>query len=255
MILDEILAATEPRAAAARLRLDEFRRSVPPAPAPSLEHALSADGLSVIAEVKRRSPSAGAIDVGLDPGAVASSYTAGGCAAVSVLTEPQYFGGSLEDLAAVRAAVTVPVLRKDFTIDPAQIWEARAAGADAVLLIVAALDDALLAKCLGTAEEAGVGAIVEVHTRDEARRALDAGARIVGVNNRDLTTFATDLSVAESIAPLLDDVPVTIAESGVSSVEGARRMASAGYDAILVGEALVRHADPSSFVAELRNAS
>ena len=255
MILDEILAATRPRAEAAKRHLDEFRRAVPPATPRSLERALAVDGLSVIAEVKRRSPSAGEIDVGLDPAGMAKGYEAGGCAAVSVLTEPQYFGGSLDDLAAVRSAVDVPVLRKDFTIDPAQVWEARAAGADAVLLIVAALDDALLAECIETADAAGVEAIVEIHTAAEARRALDAGARIVGVNNRDLATFTTDLTVAESIAPLLEAVPVTIAESGVSGVEGARRMASAGYDAILVGEALVRHPDPRSFVAELRTAS
>ncbi|MEN8238185.1 MAG: indole-3-glycerol-phosphate synthase, partial [Actinomycetota bacterium] len=148
--------------------------------------------------------------------------------------------------------VEVPVLRKDFTLDPAQIWEARAAGADAVLLIVAALSDLLLSELIGVATEVGVDAIVEAHTASEVRTAVAAGAQIVGVNNRDLATFITDLSVAESVAGLLPTGVVTIAESGVSDVVGARRMRDAGYDAILVGEALVRSDDPASLVAALK---
>lgn len=213
-----------------------------------------APGLSVIAEIKRRSPSAGVIASDLDPVARAIAYESGGCAAISVLTEPEFFDGSMGDLEAVRSQVSVPVLRKDFTVDPAQVWEARAAGADVVLLIVAALDDEALRRCLDAAEESGVDAIVEVHTADEAKRAVAVGAGIVGVNNRDLGTFVTDLRVAEAIAPMLPDTAITIAESGVSSVEGARRMASAGYDAVLVGEALVRSTDPASFVSSLRSA-
>jgi indole-3-glycerol phosphate synthase len=255
VILDDILAVADRRAIEARARLDEFRsRAADGPPARSLTTALQRPGLSVIAEIKRRSPSAGVIDGRLDPVHRARAYEDGGCAAISVLTEPEFFDGSLGDLVAVRAAVDVPVLRKDFTRDPAQVWEARAFGADAVLLIVAALDDAALEACLAEAEVAGVDAIVEVHTAAEAHRAIAAGARIVGVNNRDLTTFTTDLTVAESVAPIIEGASVRIAESGVSDVDGAARMGAAGYDAILVGEALVRHADPSRFVEELRSA-
>jgi indole-3-glycerol phosphate synthase len=152
----------------------------------------------------------------------------------------------------VRGAVDLPVLRKDFTLGSAQIWEARAAGADAVLLIVAALSGTLLSELIGVTNDVGVDAIVEAHTADEVRVAVDAGAQIVGVNNRDLGTFVTDLSVAEAVAGLLPSNVVTIAESGVSDVEGARRMRDAGYDAILVGEALVRSQDPEAFVAALK---
>jgi len=222
------------------------------APARSLADALSAGGLSVIAEIKRRSPSAGDIDTALDPASRALAYTAGGASAISVLTEPEFFGGSLADLASVRDVVDIPLLRKDFTLDAAQIWEARAGGADAVLLIVAALSDMLLSELIGVARDIGVDAIVEAHTSEEVRTALDAGADIVGVNNRDLATFTTDLSVAESVAGMFPSGVVTIAESGVSDVGGARRMRDAGYDAILVGEALVRADDPAAFVRSLK---
>lgn len=253
MILYDILVAADRRAALVRDREPDLRRRAESAPpARSLRAALLAPGLSVIAEIKRRSPSAGTIDGSLDPADQARAYVRGGCAAISVLTEPQFFDGSLDDLVAVRAAVDVPVLRKDFTRDPSQIWEARAAGADAVLLIVAALDDGMLTSCLATAAEAGVDAIVEVHSALEAERAQAAGAEIIGVNNRDLRTFDTDLAVAEGIAEHLGSAGVRIAESGVSSEDGARRMAASGYDAILVGEALVRHEDPAAFVDLLR---
>ena len=185
--------------------------------------------------------------------AQAVAYEAGGAAAISVLTEPHFFGGSLDDLAAVRAAVGVPVLRKDFTRNAAQIWEARAAGADAVLLIVAALSDASLGELVAEADLVGVDAIVEAHTVDEVQRAVDAGASIVGVNNRDLRTFVTDLATAEAAADHIPSSLVSIAESGVSSTDGAARMRRAGYDAILVGEALIRHGDPTGFVQALRS--
>ena len=252
-MLTKILDSAAIRALDAQRRIDEFVDAASSAaPARSLADALRAGGLSVIAEIKRRSPSAGDIDTALDPAAQALAYAAGGASAISVLTEPEFFGGSLADLASVRSVVDVPVLRKDFTLDAAQIWEARAAGADAVLLIVAALSDMLLSELIGVARDVGVDAIVEAHTRDEARTALDAGARTVGVNNRDLATFITDLSVAESVAEMLPSDVVTVAESGVSDVEGARRMREAGYDAILVGEALVRSDDPAAFVRELK---
>jgi indole-3-glycerol phosphate synthase len=196
----------------------------------------------------------GDIDTGLDPVALAMAYVTGGAAAISVLTEPDYFGGSLADLSAVRAAVDVPVLRKDFTRSPAQIWEARSAGADAVLLIVAALEREVLDQLLDTARTVGVTAIVEVHTVDEVSVAVDAGAEVIGVNNRDLHSFVTDLSVAESAADHLPADVATIGESGVSDAYGAGRMRRAGYDAILVGEALVRAEDPGALLRALRTA-
>ena len=254
-MLQEILVTADVRAAQAAEDVDALMdRARAQGPARDLAAALRAPGLSVIAEIKRRSPSAGDIDTSLDPVEQAVAYSSGGAAAISVLTEPHFFGGSLDDLAAVAAAVDVPVLRKDFTRNAAQIWEARAFGADAVLLIVAALDDASLASLVQVADEVGVTAIVEAHDVEEVGRALDAGATVVGVNNRDLTTFITDLSVAERAASALPADVVRIGESGVSSPEGAARMRNAGYDAILVGEALVRHPDPSAFVEQLRNA-
>jgi indole-3-glycerol phosphate synthase len=256
MILDEILKTADARAEEARRDVDHFRARSADAPAQrSLVDALVTNGLSVIAEIKRRSPSAGDIDGSLDPVALALAYEAGGAAAISVLTEPHFFGGSLDDLVAVRAAVSIPVLRKDFTRDPAQVWEARAAGADAVLLIVAALDDRELDTCIEAVEDAGLDGVVEAHTLNEVARAAASGARIIGVNNRDLHSFTTDLAVAETVAGAIPEGVVRIAESGVSTIEGARRMAAAGYDAILVGEALVRHRDPAVFVDALRGAS
>ena len=252
-MLTKILDSAARRALDAQQHLDEYLDVASSAtPARSLAGALSAPGLSVIAEIKRRSPSAGDIDTGLDPASQAHKYVEGGASAISVLTEPHFFGGSLADLAAVRSVVDVPVLRKDFTLDGAQIWEARAAGADAILLIVAALPDKLLSELISVAREAGVDAIVEAHTADEVRTAVTCGAGIIGVNNRDLATFTTDLSVAETVAELLPADVVTIAESGVSDVAGASRMRAAGYDAILVGEALVRSQHPAAFVAALR---
>jgi indole-3-glycerol phosphate synthase len=250
-MLDAIVASVEAGlesviAGEAALR----RQAAASPPARDLAAALGGSGLSVIAEVKRRSPSKGVIAPMLDPGILASAYAAGGASAISVLTEPAHFGGSLGDLAAARAAVTLPVLRKDFVVHPAQVWESRAAQADAVLLIAAILDDAALADLLQTVRTAGLAALVEVHTEDEARRARDAGARIVGVNNRDLATFSVDLGTAERLRPALGDV-VAVAESGVSTPEAAHRMAAAGYDAVLVGEAAVRAEDPARFVAGL----
>ena len=254
-VLTKILDNAERRALDAQQRLDQLVDAARSAPPPrSLTDALLAPGLSVIAEFKRRSPSAGDMNTQVDPASQALEYVAGGASAISVLTEPDFFGGSLADLAAVRSVVDVPVLRKDFTLDPAQVWEARAAGADAILLIVAALSDKALTELIDVAARVGVDAIVEAHTADEVRTAVDAGAQIVGVNNRDLTTFITDLSVAESVADLLPPDVVTIAESGVSDPAGARRMRDCGYDAILVGEALVRSDDPAALVAALKGA-
>jgi indole-3-glycerol phosphate synthase len=254
-MLDEIVAATRrrlPELIDRQASFEELAAGMPPAPA--FRAALTTDGIAVIAEVKRRSPSRGDLDPGLDPVAQAARYAAGGAAAVSVLTEPDYFSGSPDDLAAVAAAVTVPLLRKDFIVHPVQIWEARSLGASAVLLIVAILDREGLTDLLAVTKEAGLHALVEVHDADEAEVALSAGAEIVGVNNRNLADFTVDLATAEKVAPLLADVPVTVAESGVFTGADAARMAAAGYDAVLVGEALVRAPDPAALVRELGGA-
>lgn len=217
--------------------------------------ALRQPGLQVIAEIKRRSPSAGDLNLGMDPTVQAMKYQAGGAAAISVLTEPEFFGGSLDDLIAVRSAVSVPVLRKDFIIDPRQVAESRLVGADALLLIVAGLDSGLLHELLAECDSVGIEALVEAHDNGEAEIAVNAGAKIVGVNNRDLTTFVTDLAVAERVGPQLPQDKVLVGESGVSSPEGARRMAAAGYHAILVGEALVTSQDPAGLIKSLKGAA
>lgn len=255
LMLQPIVEATRKRVEAllpqaADLRAAAARRD----PARSFSAALDQPGLQVIAEFKRRSPSAGRLGGDLDPAIRTEQYVAGGAAAISVLTEPHFFDGSLQDLEVVRATVDVPVLRKDFTLDPVQVWEARAAGADAVLLILAIVDDATAHDLLAVARDAGVDVLVEAHTVAEVQRAVELGAPMVGVNNRDLETFVTDLATAERAASALAGVAVTVAESGVSNPEGAARMAAAGYDAILVGEALVRSDDPAALVDALRRA-
>ena len=253
-MLDKILAATKKRID--RLDITELRaRSEAAAPTRAFAAALSGPGLAVIAEVKRRSPSRGELAPDLDPVAQAQAYATGGAAAVSVLTDEEFFGGSLADLTAVSAEVGLPVLRKDFVLDPGQIWESRAYGADAVLLIVAAVSDAVLRDLLAEAAEAGLEALVEVHTEAELARALAAGAVLIGVNNRDLSNFEVDLTVAERLGPQLTGKAVTVAESGITGPDQAAAMATAGYDAVLVGEALVRAEDPAELVASLRGAS
>lgn len=215
------------------------------------DSALARGGLSVIAEVKRRSPSAGEIAPGLDPARLASEYAAGGAAAISVLTEEVHFGGSLDDLIAVREAVDLPVLRKDFVLHPVQVAQARAAGADAILLIAAVLEDPTLADLIRVTAGFGMTPIVEVHDGEEVARAAAAGAVVIGVNNRDLTTFEVDLATAEELRRLVPADAVTIAESGVTTPADARRMEHAGYDAVLVGQAAAESDDPAAFVAAL----
>ena len=252
-MLDEIVEATRVRIAG--LDLAGLKsRAAGLAPARSLADALAAPGMSVVAEVKRRSPSRGELSARLDPARQSRAYEQGGAAAISVLTEPEFFNGSLADLEAVRAAVTIPVLRKDFIIESAQIWESKLAGADAILLIVAALGDSQLEQLMGEAGLAGLDALVEVHSAVEAERAMASGAVIVGVNNRDLASFDIDLTTAESLADLIAGAPVRVAESGIFEAGDSARMAAAGYQAVLVGEALVRAEDPAELVAELRGA-
>jgi indole-3-glycerol phosphate synthase len=210
------------------------------------------DGMGVIAEVKRRSPSRGDLAAGLDPALVAKAYEVGGACCVSVLTDADWFGGSPADLAAARDAVAVPVLRKDFTVSEADVCDTRLMGADAVLLIAAALDDAELAAYYALAGEVGLDALVEVHDEAELERALTVGATLVGVNQRDLVTFEVDTTRAVRVAAQMPPGVVRVAESGVGGVRDATRLAEAGYHAVLVGEALVTAEDPGAGVAALR---
>jgi indole-3-glycerol phosphate synthase len=211
--------------------------------------------VAVIAEVKKASPSRGVLAGSLDPASVARAYEAGGAAAISVLTDEKYFRGTLDDLVAVRAEVGVPLLRKDFTIDEYQVLEARAAGADAVLLIVAILEDAALTDLLAAAKGLGLTALVEVHTAAEVDRALGAGARVIGINNRDLKTFQTRIDTTLDLAPRIPPGPVVVSESGFFTAADVRRVIAVGVRAVLVGEALVRAADPAAKLRELTGAA
>ena len=208
-------------------------------------------GVSVIAEVKRRSPSKGDLADIPDPAALAASYEAGGAAAVSVLTEKRRFGGSIEDLRAVRAAVETPILRKDFIVTDYQLLEARAAGADLALLIVAALDDDELRRLHDTARELGLTVLVEVHDEAETERAVELGAELVGVNARNLKTLAVDNDTFGRLAPLVPEDRVKVAESGIFGPDDVRRFVAQGARAVLVGEALVRDGAPEQAVRAL----
>jgi indole-3-glycerol phosphate synthase len=251
--LDDLLAGAHRRVAeaAAREPLAALRERASAAPAgPSFADALAVPGVQVIAEIKRASPSKGDLAPGLEAPAQARAYADGGAAAVSVLTEPERFKGDLADLADV-AAIGVPALRKDFVVDPYQVWEARAAGASAVLLIVAALDEADLVSLSAAADEAGLDVLTEVHDADEVDTARRVGARIVGVNARDLRTFELDRDGFARLRPRLGDGVLAVSESGVRDPDDVRRAAGEGADAVLVGETLVRAADPRAAVAEL----
>jgi indole-3-glycerol phosphate synthase len=206
--------------------------------------ALRCDAVTVVAEVKRSSPSRGEIATIVDPAGLARAYEEGGAAAVSVLTERRKFHGSLDDLAAVRKAVEIPLLRKDFIYSSYQLWEALAYGADLVLLIVAALDQSALVSLVERAQSLGLTPLVEVHDEPEVDRAIDAGARVIGVNARNLKTLAVDPDTFGRLAPLIPDACVKVAESGVSGPADAARYAGEGADAVLVGEALVRGSEP-----------
>jgi indole-3-glycerol phosphate synthase len=221
--------------------------------------ALAEPGLSVIAEIKRASPSRGRFPVEIDPAAVAAEYLRGGAAALSVLTDGPFFQGSLHDLSdaatvAHLAAPPAPVLRKDFVIDEYQIHEALVFGADAILLIVAALGQRSLAALLDVTRELGLEALVEVHDEAEMERAAEAGAAVIGINNRDLRTFHVDLGVSERLAPLAPADAVLVGESGIYTAEEASRLAAAGIDAILVGESLIVAGDRSAAVKALAGA-
>ena len=254
-VLDAILAKTRVRVATEQerrplgLEHPAVRQAPPVRP---FAVAIARPGrLNVIAEHKRRSPSRGAIREDLAPADVARGYESAGAAAISVLTDEPFFGGRMEHLEEVRGATALPVLRKDFVLDPWQVWEARAAGADAVLLIVAALTGAELGRLLAVTREAGVDALVEVHDREELDRALAAGSRIVGVNNRDLRTLAVSLDTALALAPAIPDDVVAVAESGLRSGRDLGRLRDAGFDAFLVGEHLMAAPDPGDALRHL----
>jgi indole-3-glycerol phosphate synthase len=219
---------------------------------PALRAALARPGgVRVIAECKRRSPSKGILRADYDPAAIARQYAAVGATAISVLTEPTFFDGALEHLRAVRAAVPTPILRKDFVIDEFQIVEAHAAGADAILLIVAALDDATLQRLHAAAEARGLAALVEVHTAEELARAQQAGATLIGVNSRNLKTLAVSLETALALGPALGPGSVGVAESGIRTRADVDALTAAGYHAFLVGERFMTRPDPGAALAEL----
>jgi indole-3-glycerol phosphate synthase len=242
--LADILAAHRARAAADDRAVDAlFERAAASAAPKDFAAGLQGSGLACIAEIKRRSPSKGDLDPGLQPDLVAKEYAAGGAACLSVLTDEEFFGGSADDLASARRACGLPVLRKDFTVQEADVADARMMGADAVLLIAAALSDDELRRFRTRADELGLAALVEVHDDEELGRALAAGARIVGVNQRDLRTFAVDQDRARVLAAHIPADVVAVAESGIRDAGDAQRLADAGYDAILVGETLVRASD------------
>ncbi len=212
-------------------------------------------GVNVIAECKRRSPSRGVLVQDYDPAKLAELYERGGAAAISVLTEPTFFDGSLGDLEAVRSRVALPLLRKDFIVDPYQLYEACSSGADAVLLIVAALSGDALRQLLRTAESMGLAALVEVHDRSELETALQAGASIVGVNNRSLKTLSVDTTVCDELVASIPSSVVAVAESGLRSESDIVRMGAAGYSAVLVGEFLATHEDPAGVLRRIRQST
>lgn len=252
-VLTRIVATKREELAALRPRASELRDRAASAPPPRPFAAALADPsrVSLIAEVKRRSPGAGDIDVSLDPVRLATRYEAGGAAALSILTDGPWFGGKLADLEAVRSAVDLPCLRKDFTLDPLHLHEARAHGADAVLLIVRILGDPDLRELREEAESLGMGVLVEAHDAEEVDRALASGATIVGVNNRDLASFSTSLEVTFGLLARIPDAVTLVSESGIRTPDDVAALAARGVDAILVGEALVRAGRPEAAAAGL----
>jgi indole-3-glycerol phosphate synthase len=255
-LLRTIVAATERITACRRERESlgalETRAASASPRGPRFESELGRAGrFNVIAECKRRSPSKGVLSAQYDPVAIARRYEEGGAAAISVLTEPTFFDGALEHLTAVRGAVDVPVLRKDFIVDEYQLFEARASGADAILLIVAALDQAALVRLQRQAHELGLAALVEVHEDEEMARAIDAGARIIGVNNRNLRTLQVAVDASFRLAKMLPRDVIGVSESGLRSRGELEQLSADGYRAFLIGERFMTAADPASAIGEL----
>ena len=230
---------------------EQFERAVASYTPKDFAGALSGPGLAVIAEMKQRTPTMGVLVEDYRPADLAHAYTDGGAAAISVLTHMAGFGGRPEHVLAARAATNLPILRKDFVTDPYEIAEARAAGADAVLLIVAALERPHLAELLAVARSRGLAALVEVHDEAETRIAVESGAQLIGVNHRDLRTFTVDLGLTERLRKLIPSTVIVVAESGIKNAEDARRLYEAGANAILVGETLMRAAEPELQIREL----
>lgn len=251
--LDSIVAWHRERARTDRRSLDDLiAEAVACQPTRGFEASLHrGEHLAVIAEVKRRSPSKGDLHRDLDPAEMARLYQDGGASCMSVLTDEPHFGGSVADLQAARAACTLPVLRKDFTVDVRDVCDARIMGADCVLLIVAALSSTEIANCMSVARTVGIDVLVEVHDEAELAIALEAGATMVGVNQRDLVTFAVDHERAVRMGSAIPDTVVKVAESGVRGRADAESLRAAGYDAVLVGEHLVTSADPRAAIADL----
>ncbi len=252
-ILAEIVATKEREVEALRSRTRALERAAADhPPARGFARALrGGSSVALIAECKRRSPGAGAIRPELDPAALAATYEAAGAAALSVLTDATYFGGSPEDLRAARGATAVPALRKDFTLHELQILEARAMGADAVLLIVRILDDEALGRLYRFAGELGLDVLVETHDAGELARATELGAEIIGINNRDLATFTTELDTTLRLLERAPDNAVVVSESGIRTAADVARLGAAGVDAVLVGETLLRAPDPGAAAAAL----
>ena len=258
-VLSEIIAKKRERVIAAQetVSFDQMRRQAQDvrsdAKGHALHSALRADGINIIAEFKRRSPSKGTIRADANLAEIVRSYEVGGAAAISVLTEEDYFDGSLDDLRAVKSAVKLPVLRKDFVFEEYQIYESAAAGADAVLLIVAALDDEVLSHLRRLAEdELRMDALVEVHTSEEMKRAKAAGATLIGVNNRDLRTFTVSLETSLTLARQAPPEALLISESGLHSAGDLQRLRDAGYHGFLIGETLMRADNPADMLRDLR---
>ena len=250
----EPLAALERRAASAAPRGDRFAAALRLAPNQDPRSGLvpSPNGrANVIAECKRRSPSRGVLCAQYDPVAIARQYEAGGAAAISVLTEPTFFDGALEHLTAVRAAVSLPILRKDFVVDDYQLFEARAAGADAILLIVAGLAQDALIALQTRAQELGLAALVEVHDEDELTRAVDAGALMIGVNNRNLRTLAVDVDASYRLVSRMPAGVVAVSESGLQARQDLERLSAAGYSAFLIGERFMTDPSPAAAIQQL----
>lgn len=257
-VLDAIVAAARKRVEVARdlVPLDAVERTIDASSRPSFADSLAQPGIRVIAECKRRSPSKGVLRAAYDPVTIAGQYVAAGAAAISVLTEPGFFDGHLDHLRSVHAAQpATPLLRKDFIVDRYQIAEAASAGASAVLLIVAALDDVTLTDLLGYAETLGLDVLTEVHDEEEARRAIGAGAAIVGVNNRNLKTLEVSLETSLRVAPLIASARLRVAESGLRTGATLVELAAAGYDAFLIGERFMTEPDPGAELAALMAAA
>jgi indole-3-glycerol phosphate synthase len=255
-ILDRIVEAKFARLESAKSQAPLHSIAERARAAKDLGHSLTKalkrlDRVNIIAEIKKQSPSKGIIREDFDPRWIAESYERAGAAALSVLCEEDFFGGSLSHLSIIRGRVDLPLVRKDFIFDEYQLFEAVLAGADAILLIVAILDNKLLSKLIGLAKEIGLDALVEVHSEDEMERAVDAGASTIGINNRDLTTFVVDLEVSYRLARLAPKGTLLVSESGINSIESINQLQAAGFNGFLVGEHLMRAKDPGEALKDL----